>query len=147
MAMDDMLNVIDDFRFDYRFLSNFQASTVLYDGELYPTVENAYQAAKTLDLAAREPFTRISAKQAKQLGKEVKLRKDWDSIKDITMYGLLTQKFTIPLLRKKLLATGDALLVEGNWWNDTYWGVCNGKGKNVLGILLMKVRKDIREEL
>ena len=40
-----------------------------------------------------------------------------------------------------LLATGKATLVEGNSWGDTFWGVCRGKGKNMLGKILMRVRK------
>ena len=46
-------------------------------------------------------------------------------------------------LKIKLIQTGDAYLEETNSWNDTYWGVCDGKGENILGHMLMKLRKDI----
>jgi len=60
------------------------------------------------------------------------------------MYLLLGLKFADPTLRSWLLATGDAILEEGNSWGDTYWGVSRGYGENWLGILLMLVRGEIR---
>jgi hypothetical protein len=45
-----------------------------------------------------------------------------------------------------LLDTGNKVLKETNTWGDTYWGISNGKGKNMLGRLLMKLRKEIKEE-
>ena len=47
-------------------------------------------------------------------------------------------------LAEKLLATGDEELVEGNDWNDRIWGKVNGQGENRLGIILMKVREELR---
>ena len=66
------------------------------------------------------------------------------------MYEILVEKFTIPELKEKLLATGDEYLEEGNYWHDNYWGNCHCEkcaditGQNKLGILLMKIREDIR---
>lgn len=138
--------IIDDFRGEYRFLSNFQASTIEYEGLLYPSVETAYQAAKTEDMVKRELFTHMSPTEAKRAGRCVTMRADWDDIKYGIMYFLVRQKFTIhPTLAKKLLATGNKLLVERNWWGDTYWGVCKGKGKNELGKILMLVRESLKE--
>ena len=51
-----------------------------------------------------------------------------------------------PELGNLLIATGDAELIEGNIWRDTYWGVCNGVGKNRLGELLMQLRNELRQE-
>jgi predicted NAD-dependent protein-ADP-ribosyltransferase YbiA (DUF1768 family) len=48
-------------------------------------------------------------------------------------------------LRERLLATGEAELIEGNTWNDTFWGVCKGEGQNWLGKILMEVRKELAE--
>lgn len=139
------MNKIDCFMREYRFLSNFQASTVLLDGVEYPTVENAYQAAKTLDLPLREPFTRISARDAKRLGKTLLLRGDWEKVKYAYMYDFVRQKFsTHPSLQRKLLNTGDAYLEEGNTWRDFYWGVCDGFGENNLGKILMEVRERLQ---
>ena len=51
-----------------------------------------------------------------------------------------------PDLAQKLLATGDEELVEGNDWGDIYWGVYKGRGNNMLGKILMRVRAELREE-
>ena len=61
------------------------------------------------------------------------------------MHGLLQQKFSFTVLKRQLLETGAAELIEGNYWGDRYWGVCKGVGDNWLGKLLMTVRKEIRE--
>jgi predicted NAD-dependent protein-ADP-ribosyltransferase YbiA (DUF1768 family) len=45
-----------------------------------------------------------------------------------------------------LIDTGDQELIEGNWWGDVIWGVCNGKGENHLGKILMEVRKELKGE-
>ena len=94
-------------------------------------------------------FENLSGAEAKCLGRKIELRKDWNSIKDNVMEYLIRLKFKDVELRKKLLATGDTLLVEGNYWNDKYWGVDlkSGKGENRLGKILMKVRKDIENGL
>ena len=48
-------------------------------------------------------------------------------------------------LKEKLLATENEELVEGNTWHDTYWGVCNRRGKNKLGKILMRIREELRD--
>lgn len=72
------------------------------------------------------------------------LRPDWEYIRVDVMTELVRKKFSQEPLRSQLIATGDAELIEGNWWNDTFWGVCNGVGENNLGKILMKVRDEIR---
>lgn len=126
----------------YRFLSNFWPSSVKYDFVEYPTVEHAYQAAKFLDLEARRLVRESDTPgQAKRLGSKFELRSDWEEYKIQVMFNLLMQKFTLhPELREQLLATKGYYLEETNTWNDTYWGVCNGKGGNVLGRMLMRIR-------
>jgi ribA/ribD-fused uncharacterized protein len=140
---------IESFSGDYRFLSNFFRATapVILDGIEYSTVEHAYQAAKTTNLTFREKFKYGTPGDAKRLGKSVQLRSDWEQIKESIMLDLLRQKFIGTGLEKKLLETGDAVLIEGNWWKDTYWGVCDGVGQNRLGILLMQVRSEIAQNL
>ena len=80
------------------------------------------------------------------MGRRLKLRSDWEEIKDSVMYTCLISKFQDPEMRKKLLGTGDAVLIEGNNHGDRYWGMVNGEGKNKLGRLLMQVRSEIAEE-
>lgn len=134
---------IAEFSGDYRFLSNFFHAYVKYDGWGYNTVENAFQAAKTEDYAQRCDIQSVSPGEAKRLGRTVTLRPDWEFLKDGIMLDLLRQKFAKEPLRGKLLATGITKLVEGNTWNDRYWGVCEGTGLNKLGELLMKVRAEL----
>lgn len=137
---------ISAFKGKYAFLSNFYDSPIYYEGILYPTVEHFFQAMKTLDHDERRTIAAAASPgQAKRLGRRVKLRDDWESVKDFYMKTALTIKFAKPELRQKLLETGSAYLEEGNTWNDTYWGVCNGVGKNRLGLLLMEVRKEIQD--
>lgn len=132
----------------HRFLSNFAAVVVEWDGDTYPSVEHAYQAAKTMIQAERKKIrVAPSAAAAKKLGRKVTLREDWDGMKLTVMRQLVRQKFDEdhPLLRAALLSTGDAELIEGNWWGDTFWGVYAGSGENWLGRILMEIREEIRE--
>lgn len=132
---------ITAFAGDHRWLSNFWYARVTLDGVSYPTVENAYQAAKTLNLEARHQFERCTPGDAKRLGKRLVLRADWDRVKLAVMRDLIAQKFARGTrLADQLLTTGTAELVEGNRWGDRYWGVCQGEGQNHLGRLLMEQR-------
>lgn len=139
------MNKIESFQGEHRFLSNFWHVYVTYDGEVYPTVEHAYQAAKTLNPEFRKAICYATTGEAKRMGRQVPMRPDWEAIKIDVMRDLLKQKFTEePELRELLLATGDAELIEGNTWNDYFWGVCNGNGQNWLGKLLMEVREAVK---
>lgn len=139
----DALKPVFFFDGEYRFLSNFYPAEVEYEGLTFPSVEHAYQAAKTLDIEVRKQFLNITPGQAKRLGKQVKSRDDWDSVKVSIMHELVGKKFKIKQLRDELLATGNRYLIEGNTWGDTFWGVCNGVGKNMLGIILMEIRNEL----
>lgn len=137
---------ISKFSGEYRFLSNFYLCDVKMDGMTYPSVEHAYQAAKTNDTTERVAIRNAaSPKDAKHLGYKVSLRPDWDRVKNNVMYHLLQRKFSDPTLRSQLLGTRGKELIEGNGWHDNYWGVCScgrckGKGRNVLGKMLMRIR-------
>ena len=134
---------ITSFSEENRFLSNFYTCTIEMEGITYPSVENAYQAAKTLNVAERKEIALLRAGQAKRRGCTVLLRDDWESIKLGIMEDLIRQKFNIQELREQLLATSDAELIEGNDWGDRYWGMCDGEGQNMLGKILMKIRSEI----
>lgn len=133
---------IASFSGEYRFLSNFYPSIVKYDDIEYPTVEHAYQAAKTLVLDDREIVKSCpTAAIAKKLSKSLIIRPNWDIIKLEIMAELVFQKFeNSTTLQQKLSATGNAILIEGNHWGDTFWGICKGVGDNNLGKLLMSIR-------
>ena len=142
---------MNEFRGTKYFLSNFYNCKIKYEGILYPSVENAYQASKTLDFEERKQFIHITPEQARQLGKQLKLRKDHCNLKLRIMKELLQIKFNNKELKLKLLSTGDEWLEEKN--KNTYWGTCNGIGENNLGKLLMNIRnkhkitEDIRNEI
>ena len=141
------MKVIDKFEGEYKFLSNF------YPGD-HRALELKYQVSK-IRISSKESHEWAAKiwkcktpKEARTIGKHKlpkKLMKhDFDEKKTIIMFELLKEKFSDNKLKKKLLATGHAKLIEGNWWGDTFWGVCKGEGKNMLGRLLMVVREELR---
>jgi N-glycosidase YbiA len=164
-------NMISEFQGDDRYLSNFWIAEVMYEGARYPTVEHAYQAAKSIIHEDREIIRRLrSPGEAKRawknelchqcngkgcsackgsgykLGRKLTLRSDWQEINLNLMYEFVKQKFHYADLKKLLLATGDQELQEGNNWGDVFWGICRGKGENHLGKILMRVREELRSE-
>jgi ribA/ribD-fused uncharacterized protein len=143
--------MIVEFDGENEFLSNFYHSPIFYEGIVYPTNEHFFQAMKTLDPEERKEIAAADTPgQAKRMGRSVTLRPDWERIKvDVMRTGLML-KFTDAALAKKLLDTGDEELVEGNWWHDNTWGNCHCPkcsrlgGRNLLGMLLMEVRKELQ---
>lgn len=137
----DEADAIKEFQGEYRWLSNFWPAKVVLDGVIYPSVENAYQAAKTHPWR-RAPYRECSAAQAKKLSHEIEVRSGWDADEKVAvMRALIEQKFAPDsALAKKLVATGARRLVEGNTWGDRFWGVCRGTGQNMLGKLIMERR-------
>jgi len=143
----------------YDFLSNFHRSPFDWTSPwgtpyVMSTVEHAFQAEKCIDPAEyRQVVHARSPGQAKTLGRSAQLRSDWEERKFDLMEALLVLKFQIPRLRRQLLKTGNALLIEGNVWHDNIWGDCqchrceDVAGANHLGLLLMRVRDSIREEV
>lgn len=146
--------MINSFSRENAFLSNFFDTYLIYGGIVYKSAEAAFQAAKTLDVAERERIALMTPSQAKKAGRSLRLRPDWEEVKDKVMYDVCREKFKmggILQLEEKLLATGDEELIEGNTWHDNYWGNCicnrckNIPGRNQLGKTLMKLREEIRE--
>ena len=145
--------MIKKFDGKYAFLSNFALSPIVYEGIVYPTVEHAFQAAKTFDMTQRFEIANLKTPgAAKRAGRSVKLREDWEEVKEQVMEDCLRAKFQDPSFREQILLTGDEFLVEGTTWHDQYWGICTcdkcgGNGRNRLGYLLMKIREEIRDEV
>ena len=136
--------MISEFRKKYFFLSNFYQREIMYEGVPYTCTESAYQAQKTLDKEERLRISKYDPETAKQEGRKLTLRDDWDNVKLKVMYEICMIKFTTyPDLKRRLLETGNEELVEGNDWGDTYWGVCDGKGENHLGKILMRIRSEL----
>lgn len=134
----------------YRFLSNFWHAPVWgpFD-KLYPTVEHAYQAAKTTDInEAKRIWNEPSPGKVKRIGRTLTLRPEWDSdftFKLIIMEELVRRKFLYIDLKNQLNEI-DGHIQEGNTWGDTFWGVDlnSGKGENWLGRILMRIRDENR---
>lgn len=142
---------IDSFRDEYRFLSNFYQTPVTYRGLTYPNGEAAFQAQKCQCEKDKLKYTLIkNPVRAKQMGKkEPDLPANWRELSVEIMLGVLRAKFSVPEMAERLLATGDAELVEGNTHHDNLWGDCscpkcaNKVGQNRLGNLLMQVREEL----
>ena len=137
--------MINSFRGEYWWLSNFWPCQVYLDGDSYNSVEAAYVAAKTVIPELRQQIQRIKRPgDVKRFGRTLPLRSDWEQVKVPIMLYLLQQKFVKGSeLGDKLIATKPHEIVEGNTWGDTFWGVSRGQGLNTLGKLLMQVRDEI----
>ena len=135
--------MIDSFRGEYFFLSNFYPHAIELNGLKYPCNENAFQALKIVNKDDRKIFETISPKEAKKLGRHVQLRANWNDMRYDIMYQLCVLKYSDPVLKAKLIATYPEQLIEGNVWGDKYWGAVNGIGQNKLGKILMKIRDDL----
>ncbi len=155
-AYDDPSMLVDQFKGRYGWLSNFHASPVVLGGVEFSTAEHLFNASKSLDRAEREHVRAAKTPaEAKRRGRRVTLRPRWDDqVRFDVMTMTVRAKFSDPQLRDLLLATGDALLIEGTGdakraWHDQVWGQCGcdlhrpQPGGNHLGRTLMKVRAEI----
>lgn len=139
----------------YGVFSNLYRCKVVFEGEEFATSENAYQAGKARKEAVREwilsaPSPGLVAMAAHGLY-TWDIAPDWSKVKFDRMRAVLYAKFTQhPELKEVLLATGDARLVESATVDNAVnrlWGEVNGKGKNMLGVLLMELRDKLRMEM
>jgi ribA/ribD-fused uncharacterized protein len=143
------VDVIKEFKGEYFFLSNFYRADFTLRGIEFPTAEHAFvymkstydkrgsQAAEVFGNYLDSPPAEIKG-WGRKLDIDVK---GWDNNKVAYMREIVHAKFSgVPGLAGKLVNTGAAMLVEGNDWNDRFWGRCDGAGKNVLGAILMEER-------
>lgn len=148
-----MSNVIKFYRMADEFgaFSNFSRHEVKYKGKVWKTSEHAFQAQKFPDNPEiQKQIQKASTPSlAARIGRDRSnpLRKDWESAKDQVMYDVLRAKFTQHQeLYDLLLSTGYREIVE-HTENDHYWADGgDGSGKNMLGILLMKLRQELRDQ-
>lgn len=138
---------ITRFKQQYFFLSNFFTCRLEWNGRVYKTVEHLFQASKAITEEDHEFIRNAPTPQeAKERGRHIKCRKDWDAMKVDVMRNALMMKFADDKLAERLVNTMNAPLIEGNHWHDNYWGsctckMCEGVPKwNVLGALLMEIR-------
>lgn len=136
---------------EYGCFSNFAPYPIQVDGKQWPTSENYFQGQKFEDPQHQEAIRNTKSPMiAARMGRDRKkpLRRDWESIKVAVMRKAVRAKFTQHEdLRRILLSTGDARIVE-NTENDSYWGDGgDGSGKNMLGRILMEIREELRAEV
>ena len=134
---------------DYYEFTNFYPHRVYIDDHIWPTTEHYFQAQKFVgtpyyDHIRKLPFPREAFSVSRDPVASRWIRGDWIAVKDNVMLKALRVKFEDPVLKKLLLSTGNKRLVE-HTANDSYWGDGgDGRGLNMLGKLLMKVRNEIR---
>ena len=135
---------ITSFRNKYFFLSSMYPCKIDFGDITYPSVENAFQAAKTTKLDDKFIIAKLKPSESKYYGRNrIKMRNDWNDIKLDIMYQLVKIKFSDPVLKQLLIDTAGEDIIEDNNWGDTFWGVCGGIGQNQLGKILMKVRTEL----
>jgi ribA/ribD-fused uncharacterized protein len=142
--------MIDTFREEYWFLSNFYPCTLFADdGNIYPSVEHAYQAYKTTDFSIREKIKNIKKPGgAKRFGRIFEKRTGWEFLKTGIMFNFVMLKFsTNKILQFKLVHTFPNSIVHDNSWGDIYWGICDNIGQNILGKMLMEIRRHFIKKL
>jgi len=147
--------VIDSFKGEYYFLSNFYFSDISlrlnHKMWTFPTAEHSFQAAKIVvsnlsmeekDLYIEDIIKNKNPVIAKRLGRKISIDiNTWSKNSSDVMFKIQKNKyFQNKELGLKLKLTGDSLLIEGNTWGDRIWGVSNGVGENRLGKILMNVR-------
>jgi ribA/ribD-fused uncharacterized protein len=149
------MNAITDFHNEFYWLDNMYLVSINWSRNVvFTSTEQGFVYFKTIDLILREEILTIKDPYAaKAFGRSMPMRPDWDDIKYGVMYELVDQKFYQHMdLRKKLLATGNQPLLEGNTWHDNTWGDCfcqqcmNVRGDNFLGKTLMSIRAKYREK-
>jgi len=151
---------VDEIRFyranekPYGVFSNLYKCPVEFEGTVFPTSEHAYQAGKARKPAVRQwilsaPTPALAAMAAHGLY-VWDVVPDWAQTKFERMRAVLRAKFDQhPALRELLLSTGEARLVEAGTVNNAVnrlWGEVEGKGENMLGVMLMELRTAYAKE-
>lgn len=136
----------------YRWMSNFYGAPITVDGATFPTVEHAFQCAKTEDPEWKRQIRECKTPgDAKRAGRKCPMRTDWEEVKVEVMTRLVRLKFhQHPELKKKLLATEQRPIEEDAPW-DEFWGTGKrggkGDGQNMMGKILKQVRRELQGNL
>lgn len=140
-------NTIRGFYGNYQFLHNDYDVPVTIDGITYRCNMSAYEAQKISDYYEKKKFADLDGLVAYELGKRIKTTDDFEENKLNIMKKIVYAKFVQnEELKRKLLDTGDKILICSNYYGDKFYGVVEGKGKNHLGKILMEVRDELRRE-
>lgn len=141
---------IYNFKNEYHWLSNmYTHGAIIDDGIYYYSVESYYQAQKSTKLGVRYQISKLPPYDAKTVGNGVKLREDWQDVKDDVMKKGLAYKFSIPSFKNLLINTGTKELIHGVNHSDEYWGFSfkTQKGLNKLGVFINEIRTKLYEDI
>lgn len=152
---------------EHGYMSNFSkhrfvhgATTyngIVCDGLGWQTSEHYFQAQKFIggsteeEKQAHDNFIAVWKAETPRIAaaigrdKNRKIRPDWEKVKVEKMFDAIYFKFTQNAdIADKLLSTGDQEIVEDSPV-DWFWGCgADGKGENMLGQLLMRLRCILR---
>lgn len=143
-APEDFPDMISKFSSEFEFLRISFNAPLVWEGLKYGNAEAAFQSSKWEDLTDRRVFCNCSGAKAASIGKERQPYPGWEDNRISIMESILCAKFEQnPALMKRLLETGNSLLVNGNSKQDTFWGVdlYSWEGENHLGKILMSIRE------
>ena len=134
---------------EHRWLSNMIYVNIEYNGLVYPSTENFYQAMKYKSQLTRKLISTLKPHEAKKYSRNnLMTNEKFEERKlDIMLYTQ-RKKYLQESFKSKLLSTGDCLLEEGNWWGDKFWGVDikTREGENHLGKIIMQVREELKHD-
>lgn len=143
----DFPEVINRFRDEYDFLSNRFPCRFVWQDLTYGSVEAAFQSSKCTEERERKVIAGCSAEKAALRGKDIMPAQAWEEARLKIMESIIEAKFSQnPILLRRLKATGNRILINGNNRHDTFWGVdlYTWQGDNHLGKIIMNIRdKDV----
>jgi len=141
-----MENITFEGKWVKNWFSNMIECPITINDITYRSVENYYQAMKSLNVEEHKKIAVMTPSKSKYYTRSIKIREDWINVKETFMFKGLWEKFNIPQWKEKLLNTGNDPIIEWNNWGDVYWGksIYTNKGENHLGVLLMEIREKLR---
>jgi predicted NAD-dependent protein-ADP-ribosyltransferase YbiA (DUF1768 family) len=141
------METIKGFKGKYEFLDNMFNCHINFNGEEFINSESAYLANIIKDTKQKSKFYRTTGMEANKLVHRMNIREDLNSICINLMYEILKCKFNQNnRLKIKLIETNTDILIYYNYWGETFWGICNDKGNNFLGKILMIIRDEFIKE-
>ncbi len=136
----------------FGYLCNLSFYPFEYEGKIWPTSEQCYQAYKHSDEEYREKIRHCDdIYEVIDMGRNINSGSyddyRWMNERVEVMYDIVLAKFSQHEdIQKLLLMTGDAKLVE-HTENDNFWGDnLDGTGENNLGKVLMRVRDTLKKQ-
>jgi ribA/ribD-fused uncharacterized protein len=139
-----------------QFIHNWFSNFIPYETPVninnihFKTPEHLFQSLKATDWEDVKKIADCETPgQSKRLGRKIKIRSDWEEIRNDCMLYVLRFKFNKNTKFGEQLMNTQEPIVEQNNWHDNYWGDCfcekckSVEGKNNLGKLLMKIREEL----